>query len=338
MHILDSSGAPTPTASGEICQLAVARNGIDGLLGLLSIAIQTVAVCDLAPDTRYHMPACPAVVVHYVLRGTIVCTVVGHGDFELSAGSVLLIPPGCAQIVAGNRDASVEVALPDICRTRQQGISFIDASAGREPSGRMMCGEMRTDLAGGQDAFDGLTRPIAVDLSDSDLVRASFQTMFEESASPGLISKSLTSALMKACLALVLRRHVAHAGTAALPGLFRKRWISRAVHAVLESPADPHSVASLASLAGRSRSAFSREFVRSVGMPPMDFVNQIRLARARTLLATTGLPINDIAWRIGYASRSHFSRAFRTAFGTDPSSYRRKHGMNGHALEQRATS
>lgn len=51
------------------------------------------------------------------------------------------------------------------------------------------------------------------------------------------------------------------------------------------------------------------------------------LAQARNFLVSTSMPISSFANRVGFARRNHFSRAFRNAFGTDPTS-RRWSGLN----------
>lgn len=58
-------------------------------------------------------------------------------------------------------------------------------------------------------------------------------------------------------------------------------------------------------------------------MSPMEFVDKTRLHHAAELLRSTNVPIKVIAGSIGFASRSHFSRAFRDAYSTDPSTFRR---------------
>ncbi|MEJ2864333.1 helix-turn-helix domain-containing protein [Actinomycetospora flava] len=52
------------------------------------------------------------------------------------------------------------------------------------------------------------------------------------------------------------------------------------------------------------------------------YVRARRLARARHDIVTTGETITDIAIRWGYTDASHFSRAFRGAYGSSPSDYR----------------
>jgi len=55
----------------------------------------------------------------------------------------------------------------------------------------------------------------------------------------------------------------------------------------------------------------------------MEFVTRIRLEHARRLLLGTARPVEAIASSVGLRSRSHFSRAFRKHFGSDPSAFRR---------------
>jgi AraC family transcriptional activator FtrA len=66
----------------------------------------------------------------------------------------------------------------------------------------------------------------------------------------------------------------------------------------------------------------SRRFKEVIGTSVMDWIIAQRLARARTLLETTDLPITEIAQRCGFAStqslRSHFVERTRTT----PSRYR----------------
>ncbi|WP_353204497.1 AraC family transcriptional regulator [Sphingomonas sp.] len=125
------------------------------------------------------------------------------------------------------------------------------------------------------------------------------------------------------CLVIVLRRHFARAGYGSgVLGTLRDPRLGKAITAVLDKPAALHSVASLASIAGMSRSAFAREFSNTLSMSPMAFVAKTRLHHAAELLRSTKLPVKVIAASIGFASRSHFSRAFAAAYGADPSRFR----------------
>lgn len=62
------------------------------------------------------------------------------------------------------------------------------------------------------------------------------------------------------------------------------------------------------------RNLFEREF----GVSPLDYRNRRRMARAMELIVDTQLSVSEIAVRLGYQYRSHFSMAFRTAFQLSP--------------------
>ena len=95
--------------------------------------------------------------------------------------------------------------------------------------------------------------------------------------------------------------------------------LARALEGVLQSPGAPHTVESLAEVASMSRSAFAEAFTHSFGLPPMGMVRRIRLERAWKLLEQqAGLPIRTVARRVGFSSRSHFSRLFKSHFGVSP--------------------
>lgn len=78
----------------------------------------------------------------------------------------------------------------------------------------------------------------------------------------------------------------------------------------------------LAQLACLSEFHLARMFRISFGMPPSAWMAQRRAERARTLLKTTALPLQQIADACGYADLSHFSHRFRAAVGTPPGRYR----------------
>ncbi|MEE8505853.1 MAG: helix-turn-helix domain-containing protein [Kiloniellales bacterium] len=48
-------------------------------------------------------------------------------------------------------------------------------------------------------------------------------------------------------------------------------------------------------------------------------------------LRTTELPVKTIAGKIGYKSRSNFSRAFKAIYGVDPNAYRHGAEVDGGA-------
>jgi AraC family transcriptional regulator len=85
------------------------------------------------------------------------------------------------------------------------------------------------------------------------------------------------------------------------------------------------SVEELASHLGISPSYFARSFRSSVGLTPHAYVMFRRLLRAQELLASTDLPLIDIALTTGFADQSHFSRRFHQMTGVPPRAFRLQH-------------
>jgi AraC family transcriptional regulator len=79
----------------------------------------------------------------------------------------------------------------------------------------------------------------------------------------------------------------------------------------------------LARLADISSFHFVRAFKQSTGLPPQAWRQQARLEAAQHLLASTALPVTDIALQVGYESSQALARAFRARLGTTPTAYRR---------------
>lgn len=68
---------------------------------------------------------------------------------------------------------------------------------------------------------------------------------------------------------------------------------------------------------------FHRIFKASMGCTVMDYLANIRIEKAKMLLAHTDIPITDIASYIGINSREYFSSLFKKHTGSTPLNYRK---------------
>lgn len=73
---------------------------------------------------------------------------------------------------------------------------------------------------------------------------------------------------------------------------------------------------------GLSRSQLHRRFKEIVGMPPSDYLRNIKLQKACELLRDTDTDIAQIAYSLGFTAQSHFSTLFKRFTGMPPSEYR----------------
>ena len=82
-------------------------------------------------------------------------------------------------------------------------------------------------------------------------------------------------------------------------------------------------ITELSAAVGMNVDHFSRMFKRSTGLAPHQYLGNMRLERAKTLLAGGHTPIIEIAYEVGYANPSQFSAFFRKRTGVSPTEFRR---------------
>ena len=84
------------------------------------------------------------------------------------------------------------------------------------------------------------------------------------------------------------------------------------------------SIKEVASAAGLSQAHLIRAFRRAVGIPPYAWLIQLRIERAKALLAA-GRSIAGVALDLGFADQSHLSRTFKSFTGVTPARYAEGH-------------
>jgi AraC-like DNA-binding protein len=87
--------------------------------------------------------------------------------------------------------------------------------------------------------------------------------------------------------------------------------------------ADDIGLDTLAAITGTNRFRLSRAFKAAFGMAPHAYLIQLRLSRARHLLAQSNTPA-QVAAALGFADQSHLGRWFLRAYGLTPALYRKR--------------
>jgi AraC-like DNA-binding protein len=88
---------------------------------------------------------------------------------------------------------------------------------------------------------------------------------------------------------------------------------------------EPLDVRALARAAHLSPAHFSREFRRTFGESPHQYLLTRRLERAAALLRNTDRSVSDICLAVGLRSVGSFTTSFGRAFGLSPTAYRAAH-------------
>jgi AraC-like DNA-binding protein len=100
------------------------------------------------------------------------------------------------------------------------------------------------------------------------------------------------------------------------------RPVRRAIELLRAQLAETVTLDDLAAHAGLDKFHLCRAFRAQVGLPPYAYLTQLRVLRAKELLAA-GVKPTDLAPRVGLYDQSQLHRHFRRIVGTTPAQYAR---------------
>ncbi len=82
---------------------------------------------------------------------------------------------------------------------------------------------------------------------------------------------------------------------------------------------DPRvALETLAARVGYSLDHLGVLFLKELGMTAVEYRTQLRLRRARELLASSAKSVREVGRDVGFEDPSYFARLFRRAFGVSP--------------------
>ena len=80
-------------------------------------------------------------------------------------------------------------------------------------------------------------------------------------------------------------------------------------------------VDSLSVVFGMGRTSFYHKVKSLTGKTPNEYISDMRLDVAATLLKESNLQVGEVAARTGYSSPQYLARNFKKKFGMSPSEY-----------------
>ena len=101
--------------------------------------------------------------------------------------------------------------------------------------------------------------------------------------------------------------------------------IQQALHRMEKDCDQKLSLSQLAHSYNLSSSRFSHLFKAQTGLSPYEYLKSLRMQRARELLESTWLTVNQITAKVGLMDQSHFVRDFKKSHGLSPTQYRVRH-------------
>lgn len=90
------------------------------------------------------------------------------------------------------------------------------------------------------------------------------------------------------------------------------------------------SVAALAEHCGVSERSLLRHFRAHHGVTPLEYIQRLRVERAKAMLESTHLSLEEIVERCGYSDVSSFRKLFKRAASLTPGEYRERFRLRAH--------
>ncbi len=105
--------------------------------------------------------------------------------------------------------------------------------------------------------------------------------------------------------------------------------IAQAIQFIRDNATARISVEDVANHIDLSSRALTRKFRQYFNKTPEEYIFQVRMEEAKTLLLHTDLTVTEIAQNTGYLSSIYFARAFKRETGLSPKSYRLRFQSSG---------
>lgn len=250
--------------------------------------------CELHGDWSGFVKGCGYPGFYFVEQGQLLVSV-GHEQYRLGAGDMLLLPRSTDHVLATRDDVAV-VPIEDItARARLEDATLV---VGTGNSGLRV---RSTAFLGRQLTFGWLPPALLLRRSEGPahllhMTEALIDMLFRGAhAALCPLSEAVFIAALDAAV------HAAHLDLDILG----------AMNQVRRAPEDFGSVSALARAAGLSRSRLSERFLLAFGEPPMRWLRRLRMEAARAELASGGSSVAQVSERFGYSSESAFRKAYR---------------------------
>ncbi|MDB6142187.1 MAG: AraC family transcriptional regulator [Pseudomonas sp.] len=235
--------------------------------------------------------------IHILEKGGVDLVRAGHPRLPINEPSLLLCPSTCRYALQANTEVGADI----ICATFEFGVSM----ARSLPLG----------------VTDTLVFPfsrIASVIPVIEVLLAEFRGQ-----APGH-HKGL-SVLFEYILIILIRQAISD-GMIAKGGLFAilDPQLGKALKQMHLQPEHDWDLKQLAELASMSRSTFSAQFLKVVGVSPISYLTAWRMKLAQDLMRQ-GVQLKVVAASVGYSSQAALSRAFVLEMGVPPGEWLKRH-------------
>ncbi|HET8934200.1 MAG TPA: AraC family transcriptional regulator [Polyangiales bacterium] len=221
-----------------------------------------------------------------------------NGEWQLTAGDVMLIPAGAPHRFIDER------------RPSYWGLAFCVpcfAANGAE-----------TLLEPFEKVRDGAAAVVQVPTAR----QAFLEQLFRELAQSGRARDRATLAAVQQSFLTLILNEVSSAAAPLSSAQAKPSVVTASLRFIERNCLRPLTLRDVANAVGRSPAYVTNALSRATGRSAVEWIVSARMAEARRLLLSSDEMVDVIAERVGYADSTHFIRMFRREHGATPATWR----------------
>lgn len=255
-----------------------------------------------------------------ILQGSVWLKLADAPGMRLEAGDFMLFPTTPIFSLASDSEAPL---VPFVPPAPQRVKTVIHGDPALEPNAMLLGGHFEFDPINAALLVDLLPRMLLIRAGDPAIQAVEpIVSLIKREAKQDLPGQELVlSRFIEVLLVEALRSAPGELNRPGLLAGLRDPQLTLALRGIHAEPARGWTLAELARHVGMSRSAFAERFARVVGVTPMDYLLQWRLALAKNLLVREGMSVAEAAFAVGYQSAAGFSAAFSRETGMSPKEF-----------------
>ncbi len=265
------------------------------------------------------------------------------GGVVLVAGDIIMFPQGEAHLMGNGSPVTPVDTAKQLQQVLAEGRMLSQFGGGGELT-KVICGYLTCDIQLSQIFLAGLPSIIKINIRDNaagQWLEETFRFSVDQAEASGPGGAAVIAKLSEVLFIETLRRYIARLSpeqSGWLAGL-RDPKVGKTLALLHRKPADPWTIASLASEVGTSRSVLAERFRRYLSETPIAYLTRWRLQLGAQLLKSTSQSVAQIAADVGYESEPAFNRAFKREFALPPARFRsQSKAVSNTALPSDSTS
>lgn len=306
----------------RICEPPRAPDLLSEVLQDLRLANATYGRTELTAPWGIDIPFKEGVRFHYIVEGRCLMRSNNLPPITMHAGDVVLLPHGTAHEIANDASSRTQ-PLADLAPTLVgNGTYRLTAGGGGEPT-LIVCCTIGFEGPTANPLLEMLPQIIHVRRDD---LRDSYITTILDLMAQEVRTQRIGTATIMARFADIILTHIVRtwveAGETNLTGwlaAIKDPQVGRALGSIHRDPGRDWNLNALATIAGMSRSQFSRRFSELLKASPARYLVQWRMRLATVWIRNNYMTIAEVASQLGYESEASFSRAFKRTVGIPPS-------------------